>query len=366
MSRIKQTRSSVETPESTKRQKLSSVTPASNGKSLTNINEQLNRSANASPLPQSIRQSARRVSKAAEIAATPVQNVSVLPSEKTESRYLISQNVSKTLHMKRLSPLFNFTSENFATYSRTLQKYLRAGLQKEEGVAVAQELGVRFAVVDWEGHTSAVDNTENPSYAIVVDDLTASGRNETVFVALLCSSDTPDEYAHTLSLSLPLILMRGSAKIEKHVLEWMAMKFDCCVAPLLLPPYRLAYLAETWMNELVEIPNATKSLKFTFAVPDDVEGIKNIEYTVTAESIKSLKASLDEAHAAGQSESVPSSLIGALQSHFYNTFKIRLAATMLTQVGTPLAAVNNEGVIKFFETPSLRRVIEQLSQMVVE
>lgn len=160
---------------------------------------------------------------------------------------------------------------------------------------------------------------------------------------------------------LPLLLTKGPLDDWQGILQWLQGRFDCCVAPLKIPPFRLTGIATDWMtmsaggSQPIEL-----SFKLTRAA---VPGIKHITVTFAAESIHRLQLSIAQAGSSADKQEQELQLMQALEAHFASHFHLSLSEAQLVRVGCSAAILSTEGKLKLNQEASCLRVLSDLASM---
>jgi len=165
-----------------------------------------------------------------------------------------------------------------------------------------------------------VDVSALPNKAIVIT-VNASARTT---VAILCGDTIK-----------PLLLLRGSAITAEHVIDWVRSKFSCYAAVMKLPSFALAALLQRWVETTSQTASQThSSIAITLEWPAGVVGVKQASI------------SLDTTAAMKLAEQTDGDIMSGIRQHFFEHFRVNIAALHLTRIATGIALLSNDGKLK--------------------
>lgn len=145
----------------------------------------------------------------------------------------------------------------------------------------------------------------------------------------------------------PLLLLRGSAAVAEHLTDFIRNRFGCYASVMRLPSFVLSALLQRW----VEIaPQSTLPVSLTLEWPSGVTGVKQASIT------------LDTSAAARLAESNDGDALLGIRQHFFEHFRINIAALHLTRVATAVAMLSNDGRLKVCMIPSVHNLTFQILQ----
>jgi len=154
--------------------------------------------------------------------------------------------------------------------------------------------------------------------------------------------------------AFPLLLTKGPLDLWKPVLKWLQSTFDCYVAPLRVPPYRLAVLAAEWVAM-----GGSRPLEFTYLLTAKDSGIKSIGITFAPQAIIQLQNSIAAAGHADQHEK-ETALLAALEQHFQSHFHFALAEAQLVKIGCAAAMLGADGKLKMYAEQACLKVLNDI------
>jgi hypothetical protein len=176
-------------------------------------------------------------------------------------------------------------------------------------------------------------------------------------------------------LEFDLGLARGGRMaLMESVLTHLSAEYDCVFTPTPVAPHSLAFLAREWSryDELLlaaaadeDAPPTTshyQRLNLVFAMPN-VEGLDTVSVTVdTAEmqALHKLVLEQGEQHDVLANDPTPS-LIRALTEYLFVHLKIQLAGATMTSICTPVAELTQDGYVKFFFEPAVKKALVQIA-----
>jgi len=252
----------------------------------------------------------------------------------------IEDVLNLTFVSHRLSPLYRFQTSTAAlrTYAAQLVQTITFNGQVE-------------------GH-------ENSAASISQLEMDGEGCGITITVMLpgiveqaplvgLLYGDGADKHSDEFS-AFPLLLTKGPLDQWKPVLDWLQSAFDCYVAPLRVPPYRLAMLAAEWVAI-----GGSRPLEFTYLLTSQDAGIKTISMTFAAEAILQLQNSISSSGFEQQNPS-ENALLTALEQHFQSHFHFALSEAQLVKIGCAVAMLGADGKFKLHSQHASLKVLNDL------
>jgi hypothetical protein len=253
--------------------------------------------------------------------------------------------VGKTWRVNYCSPLYDFKCKysSLQNYKQLLSSHLESDAAKGFAFEVGQDIvnGKFKAEFETLKDFSYYD-TDSTGIKVTVYSRKTTAKNrkdsETpVLDAIFCYFGNEFEYNRDVNCftSLPLCLVKGPIALAKCVFSWFEAQFDCRITPMHLSPMELSWYASLWAGSVPEESNS--NLELCYSVPSAAKGLNRVLYSINAHDAKGLWECCHNTNSAVFTGDESSSFMKALETHFYNHFKVNLGAMALTRIGTPLS-----------------------------
>ncbi|CAH1780494.1 unnamed protein product [Owenia fusiformis] len=279
----------------------------------------------------------------------------------------LSGLVNKTWRVYQMTPLYNFKYGKLKEYSRSLSKYLQAQIQKGIELDPNAEVSSDVKITEVKGLNMAEEDNVALKVTVRSKQKAANGEKKVLLTMLLCCTDALRECKPTCPDSftiLPLMLSNGNMTMGNHINNWFKTSFDCSVQKMVFNSIELAWMVSMWASLVPE--RSAKSVELTYKVPDEVEGLDRITYTIDPHDCKAIWESVhDESKDMAEADEV-SEFVLSLEKHFDVVFKTHLSSLFLTRVGTSVAYVSTEGKLKLFTKKHIHKVLRYLTELALE
>ncbi|XP_070575593.1 centromere protein L-like [Ptychodera flava] len=295
----------------------------------------------------------------------------------TETLSRAQELVGKTWRVYRVTPLYKFShlQPDLKKYSRQLSMYLEVENKKGLAVDTQSELGDKAVFQTMGGVSFSDDDAEAIEITVRAKPPNGSKEGKVIFTGILCSVEIDTDFIAKQKsfVHLPVLLVKGTVAVTRHVISWLQTQFDCCINNMRFPPMELAWMAAMWSgltgddeNNSVMTMMKAHPLELLYTLPEEVKGLNTISMTIAAKDVKMIWDSIHDGSSDDFTIEEMSAFIQGLESHFYFHFKIKLAALMLSRIGCNAAFVGTEGRLKILADVYIHQVLRYLTQLVVE
>lgn len=268
--------------------------------------------------------------------------------------------VNKTWHIRKVAPLhlFSFETSMLKSYSKLLSAHL-------EAVTSNTAVGVEDSACNVK--IQASKNKDLLEIIFSKKQKNDAGPEKILLTAVLFSakSDLDADDLHQSFTLLPLMLIKGSAQLMGHLINWWQIAFDSCITPFLMSPLQLIWLATTFAG--ITTGSHSKPVEFVYKVPEEVKGLTTITYSINAHDCQRVWQNIcdnknqDRTSDVCTSEQVVS-FISAWDDHFYHHFGVHLQAMRMLTVGTAVLYVSNDGRLKIFSQEHTHQILVYLAE----
>ncbi|XP_041375663.1 centromere protein L-like [Gigantopelta aegis] len=291
------------------------------------------------------------------------------PTRQEEARLDHSEDiiVNKTWKLYRLSPLYKFShkASDLRRYGTCLASFI--AIERAKGFDFESDKvdkaifnmnkGIKVSSVDPEAIQIVISGKSKPE----------SESSTVLLTAVLCGVDMEENPINENSDNFtfyPIMLMKSAVKLSQFFITWMERQFDCRITPFKLSPHQLSWMVAMWSGLASDSTN--KPIKLVYSVPPEVEGLKQITYSIDPHDCKELWESIHDKSKTMFTEEEVSKFMSSIETHFFNCFFIRISAMPLTSTGTPVAYCDGSGKIKIFSHKHVTAVLRYLTELSLE
>uniref|UniRef100_A0A8C4X2A8 Centromere protein L n=1 Tax=Eptatretus burgeri TaxID=7764 RepID=A0A8C4X2A8_EPTBU len=239
----------------------------------------------------------------------------------------------KHFHAYRVSPLCMFSYPRLQHYAQMLETFLTAEVKCAGDPTTNSGFHTNISV--FPGLATGQRDPE----AILIQIFCKQEQKRPAWEGLLCSVEPEPSYLTVCMpfVLLPLLLVHGPKKFTTAWKTWFERTFDCCVSPLVIPSYELAWMAALWAGAM----SVPRTLDLQWSSPPPVSDGLHITMSVNRNDALRL---WDCVHTSGEEE------VGlfkqGLEEHIFHHFHVILDAMILESVSSGVASANNSGHIK--------------------
>jgi hypothetical protein len=148
----------------------------------------------------------------------------------------------------------------------------------------------------------------------------------------LLSSSSSEETMKQFT-QFPLLFVRGSIRLTRILLDFIESHFDCRTSHFKLQPVELSWLLCEWMpGMMIGKQHDMRPLELTLSVPSSVPELKHIVVTIPTESLQRLTKAME-------GDVTVNDVMGLLESHLKDVFRLNVSRLHLIRIGTSLAYV---------------------------
>ncbi|XP_046359935.2 centromere protein L-like [Haliotis rufescens] len=273
--------------------------------------------------------------------------------------------VNKTWKLYRLSPLYNFTPtpSHLRRYGTSLS-VLVGERQRRSLITESKDL-VRSLISPYRELTIGPDDPE--CIQILITGKTLKDIPTTLVTGFMFGVELQDSLVSPHNghfKHYPVLMVKGSMSLCKALTDWLESKFDCRVSAMTFSSVDLSWMVAMWSGLSKGLKS--KPVELLYTVPEEVEGLKKITYSIDAEDCQRLWDSIHDGSSNEFTEEEVKTFMDCLQSHFYGCFKVHLSSMFLTRIGTSIVYVGSDGKIKFFTESGVIPVLRYISELSVE
>ncbi|XP_020898780.1 centromere protein L [Exaiptasia diaphana] len=276
--------------------------------------------------------------------------------------------VGKTWRLHRCSPLHRFKTSFLQGYKRLLLGHLESiktkGLAFEVGEEVYSIDGKFSVDISILQEFSFYDTDERALKVTVYQ--VVNNTSSPVLDAIFCNfgNDFQNWYGLDGFTFLPVCIVKGPVSLSRTVMSWFQDHFDCTIIPFKLPPIELTWYASLWAG--LETDNKPCDFELCYTVPCSVKGLKKVSFCVDTGDVKLLWDSCHSNDSDIFTGEESQAFMEALNSHFYQHFRVHLGSLSLSRIRTSVVYLNSDGQIKILQAKYVRHILQQITAAALE
>lgn len=290
--------------------------------------------------------------------ASPVDTSgdSTLSPLTTDQLAVISKDILlKTWKLHRVTQLWNFSYSQLKHYSRTLNRYVKAGVvecveDSDENIT-ASVVKSKLTIC----HELSLEGS--PKAVKVVISSTKQNKETTLLIGYLCCMSRS---AHTIPgfTHLPLLLIKASSAVSRMFLSWLHITFDCYTTHLTLRSPELHYL----MTQFVTGSGGHRVVA-VYDSPAEIKEAGLSEVTLELSALESAEIMSSLQHFSD--DQIGTEFINLMEQDFTTITHIKLERFMLSKFVTSYASLDKTGRIKLAQADKVQAILMIITSLIL-
>ena len=297
--------------------------------------------------------------------------ISITEEDYEQGKDPVQEIVGKTLRVYHTSPLYNFACQDKAalkSYGEQLSANFQLYTEKQLFIEESGDLKDRrfkANVSVFKDHPA--EGTKFSAVKIVVYSFDNSTPSQTKSISpslttVFCSVGNEEEQDTRLQGSftcLPICLINGPVNLARSLISWFESKFDCRITPMTFSSLDLGWYFSLWAG--MASPGKSTPIELCYDA-SSVNGLSRILFSINSKDARDLWESVHSNNSLIFTEEESTTILKALESHFYHHFRIKLEGLPLTRVRTAIAYIASEGKLKIVNPSYADHILEQLTK----